>query len=107
MDEEELAILDALIDWVKEILPDLVCEVLDDTLQIRSGDYSVVMAKISENGICIDDEEIGWTRSDIQREFQRLVLVNTSRQNPHLMLSNKKFFDAWTHIMTQDVSRGN
>ena len=107
MDEEELAILHALIDWVKEIMPDLTCEISNGALQIKSGKLTLVAITITENGLCIDGEEISWTRSDIQREFQRLVLVNTSRQNPHLMVSNKKFFDAWTHIMTQDVSRGN
>ena len=109
MDEEE-AILSGLLDWVSEILPtNFTHEIInnhenDKHLMIFQGDEGCIRIGIGDNGVEMMGKVIAWTRSDIQREFQRMILVSISRMDPTAMLNNPKFMKAWQHIMTQDVS---
>jgi len=111
MDEEE-AILSSLIDWVAEILPiDFNHEISNKQLRIFRGSEwsehadSRLSISIKEEGIVIDGNLIIWSRDDIQREFQRSVLVGITKIDPSVMFNNPKFAESWRHIITQDVSR--
>lgn len=112
MNEE--AILAGLIDWVMEILPDVKCEVIQSgeerILEINSLRNTTRMGPrivIGTEGIEIDGKTIAWTRSDIQREFQRIVLIRIATIDSKLLFNNPKFAEAWRHIVTQDVRREN
>jgi len=110
---EEMEILNGLVEWVEEVFPNLECEVTktngydnEEGGQLTVSSHNTTQlscVQFSEHGLLINGDLVHWTRKDIKREFQRLVLNAATRNDPSLMMSNPAFMKAWQLIMTQSV----